>query len=98
MVDDVTGKLKLHPIVLIEQRKKGVKFFLGKADNVRGGFSTKLFEVELGHGMKGFKGRLQGRWGQGLDDIGAGVNGAGLKGVWVDKGNTRISKGGRVNW
>ena len=42
--------------------------------------------------MKSFKGGLWGRQGWGLDDIGAGVNRAGLKGVQVDKGDAGVSK------
>ena len=61
MVNDVPSELKLRPVVLIDQRKKDVKFFLGKADNVGSGFFTKLFEIKIGHGTKGFKGGLQGR-------------------------------------
>ena len=92
MVNDVTSELKLCPIFLIKQRKEDIKFGLGNADDMGGSFLTKLFKVELGCSVKGFEGGLWGRWGRGLDNIGAGVNGAGLKGVWVDKGNARASK------
>ena len=81
MVNNFTGKLELCPIVLIEWGKKGIEFFLGKADDMGSGFCAKLFKVKFGHGAKGFEGGLQGRRGWGLDNVGAGVNRAGLKGV-----------------
>ena len=82
---------------MIERRKEDVKFFLGNVDNVGGSFFTKLFKIKLGHGAKGFEGRLWGRWGWGLDNIGTGVDGAGLKGVQVNKGNARVSNQGSVD-
>ena len=100
-VNDFTWELKLCPIVLSEQGKEAVKFGLGKTDDVSGGLFTKLFEVKLGHGTKSFEGGLWGRQGWGSDDVGVGVNGAGFKGVWVNKedigvgGQGGVDRGGR---
>ena len=89
MINDVTSELELCPV---ERRKEDVKFLLGKVDNMGGSLFTKLFKVELGHGTKGFKGGLQGKWGQGSDNIGAGVDGVGLEGIGADKGDARVGK------
>ena len=103
-VDDFTRELKLCPIVLSEQREEAVEFCLGEADDVGSGLLTKLFEVELGRGVKGFEGGLQGRQGQGSDDVGVGVDGAGLEGVWVNEEDIGVGGrggidggGGRIN-
>ena len=58
VVGDVSSELELHPILLIKQRKEGIKFFLGDADDMGSSFFTKLFKVELGCSTKGFKGGL----------------------------------------
>ena len=98
MVNNVPSELKLCPVVLVELQEKNIKFGLGNADDMGSSFFAELFKVELSCGTKGFKGGLQGRWGQGSDNIGAGVSGVELKGIQVDKGNTRISKGSGVGW
>ena len=94
VVNNFTRELELCPIFLIEWRKEAVEFGLGKTDYMGGCMFTKLFKVEFGHGVKGFKGGLWGRRGWGLDNVGAGVNGAGLEGVQVNKGNVRIGRQG----
>ena len=81
VVDDITGKLELGPVVLVKQGEEDIEFFLGDVDDVGGGFFTKLFKIELSHSAKGFEGGLQSRWGQGSDNVGTGVNRVGLKGV-----------------
>ena len=103
-INDFAQELKLHPIVLSKGRKEAVKFGLGKADNVGSSLLTKLFEVELGRGAKGFEGGLRGRRGQGLGNVGVGVDGAGLEGVWVDEEDVGVGGqggvdrgGGRIN-
>jgi len=63
VVDEVTCELKVAPTILGEQGKEGVKFFLGKADDVGGGgFFSELFEVELGSGAKCLLSGLGSRW------------------------------------
>ena len=96
-IDNFTRELKLRPIVLSEQRKETVEFGLGEADDVGSGLFTKLFEIKLGRCAKGFEGGLRGRWGQGSDDIGVGVNGAGLEGVGVNKEDVGVGGRGGVD-
>ena len=62
MVDNVTDELKVAPTILGEWGKEGVKFSLGKADNVGSGFFSKLSKVELGGGAKCFRSGLGSRW------------------------------------
>ena len=85
MVSDVAGKLEVRPAVLGEQGKEGVKLCLSKIDNMGGGFFSKLFKIELGSSTKGFDSGCGSEWGQGADDVGVGIDGSGLKGVWVNK-------------
>ena len=92
MVDDFTRELKLRPIVLSEWGEEAVKFSLGKADNMGSCMFTKLFKIELSCSAKGFKSGLQGRWGQGLDNIGVGVDGTGLKGVQVNEEDIGVGR------
>ena len=92
VVDDFTRELKLCPIVLIEWREEAIEFGLGEVDDVGSCVFTKLFKVELSHSAKGFEGGLRSRWGWGSDDIGIGVDGVGLKGVWVNEGDVRIGR------
>ena len=47
---------------MVEQGKEGVKFCLGKADDVGGGFFSKEFKVKLGSGAKCFCSGLRSRW------------------------------------
>ena len=96
-IDDFTWELKLRPIVLSEWGEETVEFCLCEVDDMGGGLFTKLFKVELGRGAKGFKGGLRGRRGQGSDDVGVGVDWAGLEGVWVDKGNARVGRQGGID-
>jgi len=96
MVDKVTCELKVAPTVLVERGKEGVKLCLGETDNVGGGFFSELFKVELGGGAKCFKGGCGSGWGQGADNIGVGINGGGLEGVWVDEGNASACRRRRV--
>jgi len=84
VVSDVAGKLEMGPAVLGEWGKKGVKFFLGEADNVGGGVFTELFEIELGGGAKCFEGGCGSEQGWGADNVGVWVNGGRLEGVRVD--------------
>ena len=97
MVNNFTQELKLRPIVLVEWREKAVEFSLGKADDVGGCVFTELFKVELSYGAKSFEGRLRSRWGWGLDDVGVGVDGVGLKGVWVNEEGVRVGRRGNVD-
>jgi len=62
MVDEVTCELKVAPTILGEWGKEGVEFFLGKADDVGGGFFSELFEVELSGGAKCLLSGLRSRW------------------------------------
>jgi len=62
VVDKVTNKLKVAPTVLVEWGKKGVKFFLGEADDVGGGFFSELLKVELSSGAKCLLSGLGSRW------------------------------------
>ena len=88
MVDNVTDKLKVAPIILGERGKEGVELFLGKADDVGGGFFSELFKVELGSGAKSLEGGCRSKRGWGADNVGVGINRGRLKGVWVDESNT----------
>ena len=103
-INDFTRELKLRPSVLIKWGEEAVEFGLGEADDVGSGLFTELFEIELGRGAKGFKGGLQGRRGQGSDDVGVGVDGAGLEGVGVNEEDVGVGRrggvdggGGRIN-
>ena len=96
-INDFTWELKLCPIVLSERWEEAIEFGLGEADDVGGGSFTELFKIELGRGAKGFEGGLQGRRGWGSDDVGVGVNGAGLKGVWVDEEDVGVGGQGGVD-
>ena len=87
MVDQVTYELKVAPTVLVEWGKEGVELFLGEADDVGGSFFSKFFEVELSSGAEGLESGCGGERGWGADDVGVGIDGGGLKGVGVDKGN-----------
>jgi len=62
VVDNVTCELKVAPTVLGERGKEGVKFGLGKADDMGSGFFSKLSKVELGSGAKCFRSGLGSRW------------------------------------
>jgi len=62
VVDQVTCELKVAPTVLVERGKKGVEFFLGKADDVGGSFFSELLKVELGGGAKCLLSGLGSRW------------------------------------
>ena len=96
-INDFTWELKLRPIVLIERREETVKFSLGEADDVGGCLFTKLFEVELGCGVKGFEGGLWSGRGWGLDNIGVGVDGTGFEGVGVKEEDVRVGRRGGVD-
>jgi len=96
VITDVASKLEVRPAVLGKWGKEGVKLGLSKADDVGGGFFSKLFKVELGGGMKGFDSGLGSEQGQGADDVGVGIDGGGLKGVRVDKGDASVGKRGGV--
>ena len=98
MVSEVAGKLELRPAVLGERGKEGVKFFLGEADDVVSGFFAQLFEVELSSGAKCFEGGRGSEQGWGVDDVGVGIDGGGLKGVGVDEGNAGAGGRGGVLW
>ena len=91
MVSDVTGKLEMGPAVLGEWGKEDVKLSLSKADDFGGGFFSELFEVELRNGAKGFEGGCGSGRGRGADNIGVRINGGGLEGVRVDKGDAGAS-------
>ena len=77
----------LGPTVLGEWGKEDVKLGLSEMDDFGSGFFSKLFEVELGNGMKCFEGRCGSRRGWGADNVGIGVNRGGFEGVRVNKGN-----------
>jgi len=62
VVDQVTCELKVAPTVLVERGKEGVKFFLGKVDDVGSGFFSELFKIKLGSGAKCFLSGLRSRW------------------------------------
>jgi len=87
MVDQVTCELKVAPTVLGEWGKEGVEFFLGEVDDVGSGVFTELFEIELSSGAKSFEGGCGSEWGWGADNVRVGIDGGGLKGVGVDKGD-----------
>ena len=96
-INDFTRELKLCPSVLSERREEAVEFGLGEADDVGSSLFTELFKIELGRGAKGFKGGLRGRWGRGSDDIGVGVDRAGLEGVGVNEEDVGVGGQGGVN-
>ena len=96
-IDNFTQELKLHPIVLSEWGEETVEFCLGEVDDVGGGLLTELFKVELGRGAKGFKGGLRGRRGWGSNDIGVGINGAGLAGVGVNEEDVGVGGRGGID-
>jgi len=62
VVNQVTCELKVAPTVLVEWGEEVVKFFLGEADDVGGGFFSELFEVKLGSGAKCLLSGLGSRW------------------------------------
>ena len=103
-INDFAQELKLCPIVLSEWGEETVEFGLGEVDDVGGSLFTKLFEIKLSRGAKGFEGGLRGRQGRGSDDVGVGVDRAGLEGVWVDEEDIWVGGqggvdggGGRIN-
>ena len=96
-INDFTWELKLRPSVLIERGKEAVEFGLGKADDVGSGLFTKLFEIELGRGAKGFEGGLRGRRGWGSNDVGVGVDGAGLESVGVNEEDVGVGGRGGID-
>jgi len=96
VVDGAVSKLVLGPTVLGEWGKEGVKLGLREADNGSGGFFSKLLEVKLGNGMEGFDGKLGSNWGWGADNIGVGINGSGLKGIWVNEGDAGAGRRCRI--
>ena len=96
-IDDFTRELQLCPIVLSEWGKEAIEFSLSEVDNVGGCLFTKLFEVKLGRSVKGFEGGFQGRQGQGLVDIGIGINGMGLEGVWFNEEDVGVGGRGGVD-
>jgi len=96
VVSDVAGKLEMGPAVLGEWGKEGVKLFLGEADDVGGGVFSKLLKVELSSGAKGFEGGCGSKQGRGTDDVWVGINGGGLEGVGVNKGNAGAGRRGGI--
>jgi len=96
VVSDVAGKLVVRPAVLGEWGKEGVELGLSKTDDVGSGFFSKLLEVKLGNGAKGFDSGCGSERGWEADDIRVGINGGGLEGVWVDEGDAGIGKQGGV--
>jgi len=98
VVDEVTCELKVAPTILGEWGKEGVEFFLGEADDVGGGLFSEFFKVKLSSGAESLKGGCGSERGWGADDVGVGINGGGLKGVWVDEGNAGAGGRGGVLW
>jgi len=96
VVNDVTCKLKVAPTILGEWGKEGVELLLGEADDVSGGFFSKFFKVELSSGAESLEGGCGSKWGWGADDIGVGINGGGLKGIWVDESDAGAGRQGRI--
>ena len=96
MVDWAVGKLVLGPTVLSEWGKEDVELSLSETDDVGSGFFSELFKIKLGSGTKCFEGGCGSEQGWGTDDIGVGINGGGLKGVWVDEGNASTGRRCRV--
>jgi len=96
VVDQVTCELKVAPTVLGERGKEGVKLCLGEADNVGGGFFSEFFEIELSSSTESLEGGCGSKRGWGADDVGVGINGGGLEGIWVDKGDAGTSGRCRV--
>jgi len=96
MVSDVTCKLEVRPAVLGEWGKEGVELGLSKMDDVGSGFFSKLLEVKLGSGAKGFDCGCRSERGWGVDNIWIGIDRGGLEGVRIDKGNASVSKQGGV--
>ena len=92
MVSEVAGKLEVRPAVLGEWGKEGVELSLSKTDDMGGGFFSKLLEVKLSSSVKGFNGGCRSERGRGADEVGVGIDGGGLKGVQVDKGDTCVGK------
>jgi len=92
MVSDVTGKLEMGPAVLGKWGKEGIKLCLGKTDDVGSGFFSELLKVELSGSVKGFNGGRRSGRGQGVDDVGVGIDGSGLKSVWVDESDASASR------
>ena len=62
VVDQVLCELKVAPTVLVEWGEESVKFCLGEADDVGGGFFSELFKVELGSGAQCLLSGLRSRW------------------------------------
>jgi len=87
VVDNVTDELKVAPTILGERGKEGVEFCLGEADDMSGSFFSEFFKVELSSGAESLEGRCGSKRGWGADDVGVGINGGGLEGVWVDEGD-----------
>jgi len=96
VVDGAVGELVLGPTILGEWGEKGVKLFLSNTDDGGGGFFSKLLEVELGSGTKGFDSRCGRRWRRGANDVGVRIGGGGLKSVRVDEGDAGAGRRGRI--
>jgi len=96
VADEVICELKVAPTVLVEWGKEGVELFLGKADDVGGGFFSKFFEIELGSGAESLEGGCGSKRGWGADDVGVGINGGRLKGIWVDEGDAGTGRQGGI--
>jgi len=96
VVDQVTCELKVAPTVLVKRGKEGVELCLGEADDVGGGVFSKLLEVELGSGAKGFEGGCGSKRGWGTDDVGVGIDGGGLEGVGVNEGDAGAGRRGGI--
>jgi len=87
VVDEVTCELKVAPTILGGWGKEVVELCLGEADDVGGGFFSEFFEIELGSGAESLEGGCgsERRWG--ADNVWVGIDGGGLKGVGVNKGD-----------
>ena len=96
VVNWAVGKLVLGPTVLSEWGEENVKLFLSETDNFSSGFFSKLLKVELGNGAKGFEGGCGSGQGWGMDNVGIGVNGGRLEGVWVDESNAGTGRRRRI--
>jgi len=87
VVNEVTCELKVAPTILGGWGKEVVELSLGEADDVGSGFFSEFFEIELGSGAESLEGGCGSEWGWGTDEVGVGIDGGGLKGVGVDKGD-----------
>jgi len=96
VISDVAGKLEMRPAILGEWGKEGVELFLGEVDDVGGSVFTELFEVKLGSRAKSFEGGCGSKQGWGADDIWVGIDGGGLKGIGVDKGDAGADRQGGI--